>query len=75
MAILCCEAKNSLRGTASKNLFAMTLYVIGSFFPARDRVKYAHLIAECHKKVVTIIFYFARAVSHATVQTDRLCYI
>ncbi len=34
-----------------------------------------YLRAECHKKVATIIFYFARAVSHATVQTDRLCYI
>jgi len=35
---------------------------------------FAYLLAECHKKVATIIFYFARAVSHATVQTDRLCY-
>ncbi len=31
--------------------------------------------AESHNKVATIIFYFARAVSHAAVQTDRLCYI
>jgi len=34
---------------------------------------FAYSLAECHKKVATIIFYFARAVSHATVQTDRLC--
>jgi hypothetical protein len=33
-----------------------------------------YLRAESHNKVATIIFYFARAVSHATVQTDRLCY-
>ena len=35
----------------------------------------AYSLAECHKKVATIIFYFARAVSHAAVQTGRLCYI
>ncbi len=35
---------------------------------------FAYSLAECHKKEATIIFYFARAVSHATVQTDRLCY-
>jgi hypothetical protein len=34
-----------------------------------------YLRAESHNKVATIIFYFARAVSHAAVQTDRLCYI
>ncbi len=34
-----------------------------------------HLRAESHNKVATIIFYFAKAVSHAAVQTDRLCYI
>ncbi len=34
-----------------------------------------YLRAESHNKVATIIFYFARAVSHATFQTDRLCYI
>jgi hypothetical protein len=39
------------------------------------RIFFVYLRAECHKKVATIIFYFARAVSHATVQTDRLCYI
>ena len=31
--------------------------------------------AESHNKVATVIFYFARAVSHAAIQTDRLCYI
>jgi hypothetical protein len=31
-----------------------------------------YLRAESHNKVATIIFYFARAVSHAAVQTDRL---
>jgi hypothetical protein len=36
---------------------------------------FAYLLAKCHKKVATIIFYFARAVSHAAVRTDRLCYI
>jgi hypothetical protein len=36
---------------------------------------FAYSLAECHKKVATIIFYFARAVSHAAVRTDRLCYI
>ena len=36
---------------------------------------FAYSLAKCHKKVVTIIFYFARAVSHAAVRTDRLCYI
>ncbi len=30
---------------------------------------FAYSLAECQKKVATIIFYFARAVSHATVQT------
>ena len=34
-----------------------------------------YLRAESHNKVATIIFYFARAVSHAAAQTDRLCYI
>ena len=36
---------------------------------------FAYSLADCHKKVATIIFYFARAVSHAAVRTDRLCYI
>ena len=36
---------------------------------------FAYSLAKCHKKVATIIFYFARAVSHAAVRTDRLCYI
>ncbi|MFN9983896.1 MAG: hypothetical protein ACK53Y_28475, partial [bacterium] len=35
---------------------------------------FAYSLAKCHKKVATIIFYFARAVSHAAVRTDRLCY-
>jgi hypothetical protein len=35
---------------------------------------FAYSLAECHKKVATIIFYFA-AVSHATGQTDSLCFI
>jgi hypothetical protein len=35
---------------------------------------FAYSLAECHKKVETIIFYFARAVSHAAVWTDRLCF-
>ncbi len=30
--------------------------------------------AESHNKVATIIFYFARAVSHAAVERDRLCF-
>ncbi len=30
-----------------------------------------YLRAESHNKVATIIFYFARAVSHATVERDR----
>ena len=34
-----------------------------------------YLRAESHNKVATIIFYFVRAVSHAAVRTDRLCYI
>ena len=34
-----------------------------------------YLRAESHNKVAKIIFYFARAVSHAVVQTDRLSYI
>jgi len=34
---------------------------------------FVYLRAERHDKVATIIFFFARAVSHATVQTDRLC--
>jgi hypothetical protein len=34
---------------------------------------FVYLRAERHDKVATIILYFARAVSHATVQTDRLC--
>ncbi len=37
-----------------------------------------YLRAESHNKVArsdkTIIFYFARAVSHATVESDRLCF-
>jgi hypothetical protein len=35
---------------------------------------FAYLLAESHYKVATIIFYFARAVSHATVERDRLCF-
>jgi hypothetical protein len=35
---------------------------------------FAYSLAECHKKVATIIFYFASAVSHATVERDRLCF-
>jgi hypothetical protein len=38
------------------------------------QIFFVYLRAESHKKVATIIVYFARAVSHATVQTDRLCY-
>ncbi len=34
-----------------------------------------YLRAERHDKVATIKFYFASAVSHATVPTDRLCFI
>ena len=37
------------------------------------RIFFVYLRAESHNKVATIIFYFARAVSHATVRTDRLC--
>ena len=36
---------------------------------------FAYLLAESPDKVATIIFYFARAVSHTAVQTGRLCYI
>jgi hypothetical protein len=36
---------------------------------------FAYSLAEYHKQVATIKFYFALAVSHATVQTDRLCSI
>ena len=36
---------------------------------------FVYLRAESHNKVATIIFYFARTVSHAAVQTDCLCYI
>jgi hypothetical protein len=36
---------------------------------------FVYLRAERHDKVATIIFYSARDVSHAAVQTDRLCYI
>ena len=36
---------------------------------------FVYLRAERHDKVATIKFYFASAVSHATVQTDRLCFI
>jgi len=36
---------------------------------------FVYLRAESHNKVATIIFYFAKAVSHAAVWTDRLCYI
>ncbi len=39
------------------------------------RFFFVYLRAERHNKVATNIFYFARAVSHATVLTDRLCYI
>jgi hypothetical protein len=35
---------------------------------------FAYSLAECHKKVATIIFYFARAVSHAAVRTGGLCF-
>jgi hypothetical protein len=35
---------------------------------------FAYSLAECHKKVATIIFYFASAVSHATVERDCLCF-
>jgi hypothetical protein len=35
---------------------------------------FAYSLAEFHKNVATIIFYFARAVSHAAVRTDRLCF-
>jgi hypothetical protein len=35
---------------------------------------FAYSLAEYHNKVATSIFYFARTVIHATVQTDRLCY-
>jgi hypothetical protein len=34
-----------------------------------------YLRAESHNKVAKIIFYYARAVSHAAIPTDRLCYI
>ncbi len=36
---------------------------------------FVYLRAESHNKVATIIFYFARVVRHATVHTDRLCYL
>jgi hypothetical protein len=36
---------------------------------------FAYSLAEYHNKVATSIFYFVRTVIHATVQTDRLCYI
>ena len=39
------------------------------------QIFFVYLRAESHNKVATIIFYFAKAVSHAAVQTDRLCYI
>ena len=39
------------------------------------RIFFVYLRAERHNEVATIIFYFASAVSHATVQTDRLCSI
>jgi hypothetical protein len=35
---------------------------------------FACVLAETHKKVATIIFYFAMAVSHATVERDCLCF-
>jgi hypothetical protein len=35
---------------------------------------FAYLLAECHDKVAKIIFYFARAVRHATVERDRLSF-
>jgi hypothetical protein len=35
---------------------------------------FAYLLAESHDKVATIIFYFARAVSHATVEKDHLSF-
>jgi hypothetical protein len=37
------------------------------------RIFFVYLRAESHNKVATNIFYFARAVSHAAVRTDRLC--
>jgi hypothetical protein len=36
---------------------------------------FVYLRAERHDKGATIIVYFASAVSHATVPTDRLCYV
>jgi hypothetical protein len=36
------------------------------------RIFFAYVLAETHNKVATIIFYFARAVSHATVERDRV---
>ncbi len=35
---------------------------------------FAYSLAECHKKVATIIFYFASAVCHDTVERDLLCF-
>jgi hypothetical protein len=35
---------------------------------------FAYVLAETHNKVATIIFYFARAVSYAAVERDRLCF-
>jgi hypothetical protein len=35
---------------------------------------FAYSLAECHKKLSTIIFYFASAVSHATVEREHLCF-
>ncbi len=35
---------------------------------------FAYVLEETQNKVATIIFYFARAVSHATVERDRLCF-
>ncbi len=39
------------------------------------QIFFVYLRAESHNKVATIIFFFARAVSHAAVRTDRLCSI
>ena len=49
-----------------------TLKITKTFF---TEFFFVYLRAESHNKVATIIFYFARAVSHAAVRTGRLCYI
>jgi hypothetical protein len=38
------------------------------------QILFVNLHAKSHNKVAKIIFYFARAVIHATVECDRLCY-